>query len=147
MPLAVILVLFLIWPAAFGFLASFTDYAPAQLHTHFVGLENYAAVVGDGEFGATARNSLTFGLLSVPAELVVGFLIAYLLRTPFRGRGLLRLVLFIPWLISATANGVMWHFIYNSQKGLFSFFFAWLGSPGLPSPLGMPDLALPAVIM
>lgn len=147
MPLAVILVLFLIWPAAFGFLASFTDYAPTQLRTHFVGLDNYADVVGDSEFGATAKNILTFGLVSVSAELVVGFLIAYSLRKPFRGRGLLRLVLLIPWLISPTANGVMWHFMYASERGLFSFFFAWLGSPGLPSPLGMPDLALAAAIV
>lgn len=147
LPLTMILVLFLIWPAAFGFFASFTDYAPTQLHTHFVGLDNYASVISSSESGSAVRNILIFGLLSVPAELVLGFVIAYLLRKPFRGRGLLRALLLIPWLISPVANGVMWHFLYNSERGLFSFFLALLGSPGLPSPLGMPDLALPAAVV
>jgi multiple sugar transport system permease protein len=146
-PLTLILLLFLIYPAAFGFIASFTDYAPAQLHTHFVGLDNYAEVVGDSEFGATVRNIAAFTLMSVPAELVLGFVMAHLLREPFRGRGLLRVVLLIPWLISPAANGVMWHFMFDRERGLFSFFLAWLGSPGLPSPLGSPNLALPATII
>ncbi len=146
-PLVLILLLFLIYPAAFGLVASFTDYAPAQLHAHFVGLDNYAEVVGDSEFGATVRNIAVYTLVSVPAELGLGLIIAYLLREPFFGRGLLRVALLIPWLISPVANGVMWHFMFDRERGLFSFFLSWLGSPGLPSPLGLPGQALPAAIV
>lgn len=147
LPLAAILSLFLIAPAAFGFFASFTDYAPTGLHTRLVGLDNYAEVVQSSEFGSTIRNIFLFGIIAIPAELGLGLFAAYLLRESFRGRGLVRVLLLVPWLISPVANGVMWHFMFASQSGLFSFFAAWLGSPSLPSPLGIPSLALPAAIL
>jgi multiple sugar transport system permease protein len=145
-PLALILLPFLIWPAVFGLLASFTNYAPAQLQVHWVGLANYASIVGDSQFQVAFRNTVVFGL-TVPAELAIGFALAYLLREPFRGRGLVRVILLIPWLVSPIANGVMWHFLYNSQIGLINFGLAWLGLAGLPSPLGAKGLALPAAML
>lgn len=146
-PLAAIELLFLIGPAVFGFIGSFTDYAPTRLHTHFIGLDNYAAVVQSSEFGRAVENVIIYGPLSVIAELALGFLLAYGLREPFRGREWLRVLLLIPWLISPVANGVLWHFLFSSERGLFSSLFAWFGSPGMPSPLGIPGLALPATML
>jgi multiple sugar transport system permease protein len=93
-PLALVLLPFLIWPAVFGFFASFTNYAPAQFQVHWVGLGNYADIVGDSQFRAAFRNVVVFGLATVPAELAIGFAIAYLLREPFRGRELVRVMLY-----------------------------------------------------
>ncbi len=89
-PLALILLPFLIWPAVFGLLASFADYAPAQLQFHWVGLANYMSVVSDPQFLVAFRNIAIFSLVTVPTELVIGFALAYLLREPFRGQGLVR---------------------------------------------------------
>jgi multiple sugar transport system permease protein len=144
-PLALILLPFLIWPAVFGFLSSFTDYAPAQFQIHWVGLGNYANIVGDSQFRVAFRNTVVFGL-TVPAELAIGFAIAYLLREPFRVRGLVRVILLIPWLVSPIANGVMWHFLFNSERGLVNFGLACLGLGTPPSPLGVKELALAATM-
>lgn len=146
-PLAVILLPFLIWPAVFGFLTSFTNYAPAELRIHFVGFADYATVLGDPQFRIAFRNIVVFSLVSVTAELALGFGLAYLLREPFRGQGFVRAALLIPWLVSPIANGVMWHFLSNSQTGLINFGLAWLGLNMLPSPLGLKGWALPAVIL
>src|SRR5215470_12573523 len=108
LPLASVVVPFLLWPAGFGFLASFTDYSPNQPRPQFVGLRNYAAVLGDEQFRRAAGNLAVLVVAGVLAELVIGFSLAYLLRRPFRGRGLLRVLLLAPWLISPIANGVMW---------------------------------------
>ena len=145
-PLALVLLPFLIWPAAFGFLASFTNYAPAQTHIHWVGLGNYARIISDGQFRVAFRNVAVFGLVTVPAELVIGFAIAYLLREPFRGRELVRVILLIPWLVSPIANGVMWHFLFNSERGLVNFGLACLGLGTPPSPLGLKQFALAATM-
>jgi multiple sugar transport system permease protein len=145
-PLAVILLPFLIWPAVFGLLASLTNYAPGELHLRFVGLANYAAAISDDSFRSSWRNIAIFLLVSVPAELVLGLGIAYLLREPFRGRALVRVVLLIPWLVSPLANGVLWHFLLNLQTGLINFGLSWLGVSTLPSPLGSTALALPTTI-
>jgi multiple sugar transport system permease protein len=145
-PLALILIPFLIWPTGFGFLASFTNYGPAQRQVHWVGLANYAAVLGSQQFRAAGLNIAMFTAVSVTAEIVIGLGLAYLLREPFRGRGLLQVGLLLPWLVSPIANGVLWHFLFDGRTGLVDFFMAWLGAPGAPSPLGLPGLAMPTLI-
>jgi len=103
------------------------------------------SVVNDHPFHVAFRNITLFSLVTVPAELVIGFVLAYLLREPFRGRGLVRAALLIPWLVSPMANGVMWHFLSNSERGLLNFCLAWLDLTALPSPLGMKGWALPSL--
>src|SRR5205085_3295743 len=110
------------------------------------GFGNYRAVLADPQFAVAFRNILAFTLASVPAELLIGFVIAYLLRESFRGRGLVRVLLLIPWLVSPIANGVMWHFLFNSSTGLVNFWFALLHLPQQPSPLGLRGWARPAVM-
>jgi multiple sugar transport system permease protein len=146
-PLALLLVPFFIWPAMSGFLGSFTDYVPSQVSLHFVGLDNYASILADSEFVAAWRNIALFALFAVPAELLIGFAAAFLMREPFRGRGLLRVVLLIPWLVSPIANGLLWHFLLDRNTGLLNFGLAALGLPLQPSPLGLNNLALPVAIL
>lgn len=145
-PLALVLMPLLVWPAVFGLLASFADYAPAQLQFHWVGLANYVSVASDRQFLVAFRNVAIFSLVTVPAELAIGFVLAYLLREPFRGRGLVQVILLTPWLVSPIANGVMWHFLFNSERGLVNFGLACLGLGTPPSPLGLKELALAATI-
>src|SRR5690349_1976797 len=120
-PLALIILPFLVWPALFGLFASFTNYAPLQIKLHVVGLHNYLEVLRDLLFVRSIGNILWMTVVTVPAELACGLAIAYALRRPFRGRGLLRVALLIPWLISPIANGVMWHFLLTGQTSLLGF--------------------------
>ncbi len=146
-PLVLLVVPFLVWPAILGFLSSFTDYTPAQAHVRFVGVRNYAIVLTDSQSRLAFHNIGVLTLVAVPTELIIGFAIAYTLRDPFRGRGLVRVLLLIPWLVSPVATGVMWHFLYNTNVGLLNFWLTWLRLPIQPSPLGVSGLALPAVIV
>jgi len=145
-PLALVLVPFLFWPAAFGLVASFTNYGPLQRHLQWVGVANYAAVLGNQQFRAAALNSATFTVVTVAAELAIGLALAYLLREPFVGRGWVQVALLLPWLVSPIANGVMWHFLFDQRTGLYSFWPALLGGAPLPSPLGLRGLAMPVLM-
>ena len=145
-PLTLLLAGWLVLPALLGLLATFTTYSPFAISVHFSRLANYAAVIRDPLFGSAARNVAVFTLVAVPLELVIGFSVAYLLRRPFHGRAALRVLLLLPWLVSPIASGVMWHFLFGSATGVVDFVLGWLGRPDLPSPLGDPRLALPAVI-
>ena len=144
-PLTVLLVPFLFWPAMVGLAGSFTDYSPAQASWRAVGIQNYAAVLGNEQVQFAFRNILIMALVAVPMELGAGLAVAWALRMPFRGRGLVRIVLLIPWLLSPIAVGVMWHFLYG-PAGMLDFAAAWLRLPAVPSPLALPRWALPAVI-
>ncbi len=133
---------FLIWPAVSGLFYSFTNYAPGVNEAHWVGLRNYTTIIEDPTYQTAWRNMLVFAIITIPAELAIGFALAYLLREPFPGRGLFRIGLLIPWLVSPIANGVMWYFLLNLQWGIFNFILSWLGLTALPSPLGLSSLAL-----
>ena len=141
-PLIVVLGLGLIGPALLGFLATFSSYAPGNATIRFVGVENYAAVLRDRQFGSAVRNIFFFTILAVPLELSVGFGVAYVLMWRSRGRGLWRVLLLTPWHISPIASGVMWHFLFGSGQGLLGFAVGALGLHEVPSPLSQHGLAL-----
>ena len=123
LPFVVIVLVFIVLPAIIGFVSSFTNYSPLQQHpVHVVGLENYARVFSEPEFPASLHNITIFTIFTVSLELMLGVLLAYTLRVPFRGRSFVRVVLLLPWLVSPIANGVMWHYIFNQ--------------PGFPNLLG-----------
>ena len=134
-PLAVLVGGWLVLPAVLGLLASFTTYSPFTTTVRFSGLTSYAAVVQDPVFGAAVRNIAVFTVASVALELAVGFGIAYLLRTPIKGRALWRVLLLVPWLVSPIAGGVMWHFLFGAAAGILDF-----------SPVGDVRFALLAAI-
>jgi len=145
-PLAVLLSGWLGLPALLGLLATFTTYSPFATSVHFAGLNNYVAVVQDLQFGAGVRNIIVFTLVAVPLELALGFALAYLLRRPIRGRGLWRVLLLLPWLVSPIANGVMWHFLLVGATSILDFGAGWVGQSTVASPIGDVRLALPTII-
>ncbi len=145
-PLAVLLSGWLGLPALLGLLATFTTYSPFTTSVHFAGLNNYVAVVQDLQFGAGVRNIIVFTLVAVPLELALGFALAYLLRRPIRGRGLWRVLLLLPWLVSPIANGVMWHFLLVGATSILDFGAGFLGQSTVASPIGDIRLALPTII-
>src|SRR5437660_3920252 len=144
-PLAALLVPFLFWPAGFGLLSSFTSYAPAQSRVRFIGLQNYVTALENPDLRLAFRNIGVFLVAAVPAELALGFVLAYALREPFRGRGLVRVCLLVPWLLSPVATGVTRHFV-SGRVAVLDWILAWLRLPPPPSPLTLPGLARGAII-
>ena len=145
-PLALVLLPFLVWPAGFGLLASFTNYGPGQRSLRWVGAANYLEVLRSQQFRAATVNIAAFTLVSVTAEIAIGLGLAYLLREPFRGRGLVQVALLLPWLVSPIANGVMWHFLFDLPTGLYPFPPALLRVAAPPSPLGTLGWAMPTLM-
>src|SRR5207245_5127001 len=107
---------------------------------------NYLSVIEDRQFGAAVRNITIFTVVAVPLELAIGFGVAYLLRRPIRGRGLLRLLLLLPWLVSPIANGVMWHFLLVGAHSILDFAGGWLAQSRIVSPICDGPLGLPTSI-
>jgi multiple sugar transport system permease protein len=145
-PLTVVLSIWLIIPALLGLAATITNYAPAQPAVHWVGLKNFQAILADRALAAAIRNIALFTVVAVPLQLVVGFGVAYLLRRPFRGRTVVRLLLLLPWLVSPVASGVMWHFLFGSETGFLNFAVRSLGMPSLASPLSQHGISLLMVV-
>lgn len=101
--------------------------------SRFLGFENYQFLLKDDRFWNALRNTLYFTGVSVSLELFLGLCIALLLNRPFRGRGIARAVMLIPWAIPTVVSAKMWEWMYNTDFGLFNYLLGikinWLGSP------------------
>lgn len=86
--------------------------------SRWVGLENYDALVQDPNFGQAVRNTLLYTVLYVPLSIVLGLMLALVLNQRIRFVGLYRTLMFIPFVVSATAQGVLFSFILDPQFGV-----------------------------
>lgn len=86
----------------------------------FIGLENYKFLLSDERFWHSVGNTTFFTIVSVIMELVMGILIALLINRPFRGRGLVRASVLIPWAVPTVVAAMMWKFIYDDQLGILN---------------------------
>ncbi|TDV54921.1 carbohydrate ABC transporter permease [Actinophytocola oryzae] len=86
--------------------------------SRWVGLDNYDALVQDPRFGQAVRNTVLYTVLYVPLSIVFGLLLALVLNQRIRLVGLYRTLMFIPFVVSATAQGVLFSFILDPEFGV-----------------------------
>ncbi|MEV6752474.1 sugar ABC transporter permease [Streptomyces sp. NPDC051214] len=85
--------------------------------SRWVGLDNYRALAQDPHFSQAVRNTLLYTLLYVPLSIAVGLVLALALNRRIRFVGLYRTLFFVPFVISATAQGVLFSFILDPEFG------------------------------
>ncbi|MFC8124000.1 carbohydrate ABC transporter permease [Streptomyces sp. NPDC057302] len=85
--------------------------------SRWVGLDNYRALAQDPHFSQAVRNTLLYTLLYVPLSIVIGLALALALNRRIRFVGLYRTLFFVPFVISATAQGVLFSFILDPDFG------------------------------
>ncbi len=100
--------------------------------SRFVGLDNFAFLLRDNRFWNAFYNTAYFTAVSVTVELILGLSIAILLNRAFRGKGLVRSIILIPWAIPTVVSAKMWEWMYNSDFGILNHILGvninWLGS-------------------
>lgn len=114
----------------------------------FVGLLNYTDILSDSTFLGAVRNTLIFTVSSVFFETILGMIVALVIHSNFKGRGLVRTAMLVPWAIPTVVSAQMWAWMYNdvfgvindiavNRLGLLSTKIAWVANPAT---------ALPAII-
>ena len=93
----------------------------------FVGLDNYARLLADPEFWEVTGRSILLVLIVLPLELILAFAAALLLNERFPGRGLVRGLVLIPWLVPPVVNGFLWGWILNGDFGALNGLLYQLG--------------------
>nr|AGS50004.1 maltose/maltodextrin ABC transporter, permease protein MalF [uncultured bacterium esnapd26] len=83
----------------------------------FVGLRNYADILGQaGErFWNAFWNTTFFTVVTVALETLIGVAMALIMHKAFRGRGLVRAGILIPWAVPTAISGLLWRWIFNSD--------------------------------
>jgi multiple sugar transport system permease protein len=112
-----------------------------------VGLENYTDLLTDGVARDAFWTTILFIGVTIPAELLLGLGIALVLNRSFRGRGLLRAIVLIPWAIPTVVASQMWRFIFNDRYGLVNFALFGGDLSRYLAPLADPEFALGAIMV
>jgi len=141
-PTMLVFVFFVIFPVAvaayYGFF-SWQGYGPA---TDFVGLNNYKLIFEDGTFIDALLHNAVIVVLSLAIQGPVAILLALLLNRKIRGQTLIRVLVFIPYVISEVVVGTGWSLMLQSEGAVNSLLvhigLGWLRNDWLSDP----DLAI-----
>jgi ABC-type sugar transport system permease subunit len=98
----------------------------------FVGADNYTELFGDSTFWRATANTGLYALLTVPVSLVIGLGIALAMNRPLRGRGVLRGIYYVPYVISGVVVAVAGRWIFNENVGVINRLLRSAGLDGVP---------------
>ena len=84
----------------------------------FVGLGNYLTILQDARFWQSLAHTALFAVVSVAVELTLGLALALAMNRGFRGRGVVRAAVLVPWAIPTVVAALLWRFIFDSQAGI-----------------------------
>lgn len=115
---------------------------PAQ----YVGLDNIARLFSDRLLRQSLRVTSIYTLVSVPLGLLLSFVLALLINQKMRGIAIFRTIYYLPTVMPAVANAVLWAWILNTDFGLLNALLHYLGLPKIRW-LQEPEWALPALIL
>jgi trehalose/maltose transport system permease protein len=85
---------------------------------NFIGIDNFIALARDQEWWKAVLNTFIIAVVSVPMETVLGMIIALILHRNFKGRGLMRAIVLIPWTIPTIVSARMWAWMLNDVYGI-----------------------------
>lgn len=101
----------------------------------FIGLTNYKNLLKDKSMMFALKNSLFFLIFSCVTQLVMGLFLAALLTNIEKGRNLFKNIIYLPCVLSSTALGLLWMFIFSPKLGINQA----LAKFGIEGPLWLMD--------
>lgn len=145
-PSLVILVVFVVVPIVQSAWMSLHDWSYLQHDHQFIGLQNYVELAHDPRFWNALWNTIVFSAVTVPAQVVLGLLLALRLAQSSRLSAFVRSMFFFPVISAFATMAIVWKFLLSPDIGPFA---GWAKALHLPvlSVLQSPQLALPAVIV
>ena len=147
-PALVFVVVLGAFPVCSQFVLSLTDLNlkfPAE--QGFVGLANFARLAGDGAFWRDLGQTVTFTVVSVSLELLLGLAIALILNKVIRGRTAMNSSILMPWVLPTVVAATMWSLLLNDRIGLVNSVLGRVGLMDAPIVWLGPRLAMTSVIL
>jgi multiple sugar transport system permease protein len=134
LPAIVVMLIVIAYPIYYTVDLSFFNTPPSlQLRDKvFVGFDNYALILSSDVFWRVTANTFIWTIVSTGFAFILGLGSALALNHEFAGRGVLRAILIIPWVISAVAASYIWKWIYHSDFGVIGAVLVGLGFADRP---------------
>lgn len=132
-PFFISFAVFGLYPMLYSIYLSFCKFKFGQ-PTVWVGLDNYRAVLADGQFWLSLKNTILLWLGTLPLQLILAFIIASLLNTlaSARVRGALSGLYYLPVITNLVAVAMVFNLILDEKFGILNYLLRLIGSQGLP---------------
>ncbi len=137
-PAEFLLLMFLAYPLLLGLWLGVTDTLVGR-EGHYIGLENYISLTKDPIFWLTAFNTFIYTVVAVFFKLVLGVGLAVVLNRDFKGKGLMRAIVLLPWIIPTALSAIVFWWLYDAtfsgiswtlmRLGIIDNFINFLGDP------------------
>jgi raffinose/stachyose/melibiose transport system permease protein len=136
LPALIVYLLFKLYPAILGFYYSLTDWNGIDQSYEMVGLANFKEIFADVYFWESIQFTLKYVVVILVISNVLALLLAVLIESRAKGRGLFRTLFYMPNMISMIIGGYMWVFIFTrviyylaDNWGLAFLDQSWIGDP------------------
>ena len=139
-------------PFALAVVYAFSDIKVGSVGYHFVGLQNFKSILHSATFLRALYDSFIFTVGSQILVLVGSTLLALALEKKFRGRGLVRFLMLLPWVAPVSIGAIGWKWILDSLYSVINWVLVrvpifHLDKFNPPQWLGEPALAMASVIV
>lgn len=125
---AIILMLWFIGiPLLNGIRLSFYKWNGYSQKMKFIGIENFIDMFDDKVFWTSTRNTLIYGFGSTILQNIFGLSAALFLNKVFKGRNGVRVILYMPIMISGFIMGQILRFFVDMENGVFNEMLGWIG--------------------
>jgi multiple sugar transport system permease protein len=118
------------WPVFYGAYISTCNWTVRGCAKQ-IGFDNYIRAFNDPEMWHSFSVTATYAIISVPLQLSISLLLAYLLFQQIRGKAIYRVFFFMPYITATVASASVWAFLYSPDKGLINEVAGMLGLPQL----------------
>ena len=138
-PAVIVFAAFVVLPVLMAAYYGFFKWKGYGKPTNFVGFHNYVVILTDHEFLAALGHNFQIIVLSLVIQGPIALAFALLLNKKMRGQSLIRILIFVPYVISEAIAGIAWSLLLGGRQGGFNALMAqwglhfldrdWLGDP------------------
>jgi multiple sugar transport system permease protein len=112
----------------------------------YTGFDNIARLFSDPLLPQSLKATFLYTIVAVPLGLLLSFFLATLINTRVRGISIFRTIYYLPSIVPAVANALLWAWMFNTEFGLINVIVRGLGGSKI-AWLQDPTYAIPALII
>lgn len=125
-PALIVYIAFVLLPVGLAAVYSFFNWNGLSALDRFIGLDNYIRALSDPIFQGAILHNLAIVVLSLAIQGPIAIAIALLLNRPLRGRAGIRMLIFVPYVLSEVVAALAWKLLLQPQ-GPFDGFLQAVG--------------------
>jgi multiple sugar transport system permease protein len=125
-PVVILLLMVTAYPLIYNIWNSFhfENLSYGNLPHKFVGGSNFAKMFSSPLWTAALQRTLAFTAVTIVFDMVVGLALALMMHRQFRGRGLLRAAILVPWAMPTVVSAMLWKSMFDPSSGFIDYFLA-----------------------